>query len=119
MLLPHRAQRGGGYERGRPSVSPPHSLVAITLYLNIPQAGGICPTMLHGSIPSQHTGTGIYGWDVGLPSCTRCPTSVHSVVILKYKVFVPQLHSSGVIPNLDPRPPPLGTGSRCKKKTWV
>ena len=32
MLLPDCGHQGGGQERGRPSLSPPHSLVPITLY---------------------------------------------------------------------------------------
>ena len=36
MLLPHCGQVGGGHECGGPSMSPPHSLTSITLYLNIP-----------------------------------------------------------------------------------
>ena len=72
-------------------MSPPHSFVPITLHLNIPPGlVGYAPQCFLGA--SQHTATGIYGWDVGLPSCARCPTLVHSMVIPKYHIYICQLH---------------------------
>ena len=88
MLLPHRGHRGGRHERGRPSVSPARSLVPVSLYLDIPPgSGGYVPHCSSG--PSQRTGMGIYGWDVGRPSCARCPhIGAYTMSILHYQVWV-------------------------------
>ena len=52
-----------------------------------PRQGGYVPQCFQGA--SQHTGTGIYGWDVGFPSFARCPTSVFGMVTLSLGLSVP------------------------------
>ena len=49
-----------------------------------PKPGRYVPLCFPGA--SEHTGTSIYGWDVGLPSCARCPILVLSVATLSHQV---------------------------------
>ena len=73
MLLPHRGHRDGRHERGGPSVSPPHSVVSILLYPDMPPGPGDTLYCSPG-LPRQ-AGMGIYGWDGGPPPWAQAPHS--------------------------------------------
>ena len=64
MLLPHRSQGLDGYERGRPSVPPPHGVRHATKNrdASLGQKDAI-PSRVVG--PPTQAGTGVHGWGTG------------------------------------------------------